>query len=130
STGFFLSHGGSGSMHESIAAGVPMIIWPIAHDQPYLGAWLTVTEDVSFELVQPRDDICIGKPIARDPSVIVKGTPEAIRDEARDVFREMRGPIGERKRNKMKVLQVKMKTSRNSGHSRRQMLELSKMGDN
>ncbi|KAJ6534313.1 hypothetical protein B0H19DRAFT_1080789 [Mycena capillaripes] len=129
STDFFLSHGGSGSMHESIAAGVPMIVWPVAHDQPYLGAWLTVTEDVSFELVQPRDDICIGKPIAGDPAIIVKGTSEAIRDEARGVFQEMRGPVGERKRNNMKALQEKMKASHNSGESDRQMRELSKMGD-
>jgi len=101
-----------------------MISWPIAHDQPLLANWLTVDKDVSFELLQVRDDICIGKPVHRSPGTIVEGTSSAIRLEARHVFEAMRGEEGERKRANMKKLQADLKESHNSGESYKTLLRL------
>lgn len=96
-----------------------------------LANWCTVDKEVSFELLQVRDDICIGKPVYRDQSIIVQGTSLAIRDEARKVFNDMRGEVGEKKRGSMQVLQKEMKHSWESasGESKNQMMRLASLTD-
>ncbi|KAJ7654763.1 hypothetical protein B0H17DRAFT_1214291 [Mycena rosella] len=55
-TGWFLTHGGHGSISESLAAGVPMICWPFEADQPIAAEHLSQNLNVAFHLIEVRTD--------------------------------------------------------------------------
>ncbi|KAG9012068.1 hypothetical protein FRB93_002211 [Tulasnella sp. JGI-2019a] len=117
---FFLSHCGSGSVHEAIVSAVPLILWPIAYDQPYIAAVLTRKHKVAFELLQVRTGINVGRPTAGSGTIVL-GTDAAIREEMRSVLTLTRGEDAEALRSNMKVLQRAFKESHDSGTARQAM---------
>ncbi|KAG9073658.1 hypothetical protein FS749_014821, partial [Ceratobasidium sp. UAMH 11750] len=51
---YFLTHGGWNSITEATVRGVPMIVWPIAGDQPTNAMQIARQLDCGFELIQIR----------------------------------------------------------------------------
>ncbi|KAF8965570.1 hypothetical protein BDZ97DRAFT_1757126 [Flammula alnicola] len=80
-TGWFLTHGGNGSITEALGSGIPLICWPFDADQPGGAAHLT----------NQRGGM---KPMLRHGRA-PKGTREAVGDEMRQVIDDCRGPKGE-----------------------------------
>ncbi|OBZ67170.1 UDP-glycosyltransferase 88A1 [Grifola frondosa] len=117
-TGWFVAHGGHNGVLEATTAGVPQIFWPFAADQPLNAVHLTHNLDVAYELIEVRT----GKgllPILRTGYTPV-GTPEAVRNEAKDVLTKAFGEDGERKRAKLQALKKALAESwAEDGPSRR-----------
>ena len=83
------------------------IAWPLAGDQPGIAAHLTLTLDVAFQLIEIRSGEEGLKPLYR--GVTPTGTEEAVAAEARTVFRNARGPEGEKKRQNAELIKDKLR---------------------
>ncbi|GJJ10982.1 hypothetical protein Clacol_005211 [Clathrus columnatus] len=94
-TGIFFTHAGQGSITESLALGVPMIIWPLQADQPYNAMNLTLNLKVAYQLLEVRINHGL-KPLYRGYKP--KGTKEAIDTEFRQVLKDAFGSDGDAKR--------------------------------
>ncbi|KAF8227378.1 UDP-Glycosyltransferase/glycogen phosphorylase, partial [Tricholoma matsutake] len=101
-TGWVLTHGGQNTIIETLAQGIPLIAWPISLDQPANAAYLTLTLDVAFELIQVRTGESGLRPLYR--GVQATGTPDAVASEARHVLQSARGEEGKKKRRNAEVL--------------------------
>ena len=76
-------------------------------DQPAHAAYLTITLDVAYELIQVRTGESGLKPLYR--GVQPTGTLDAIVSEARAVLQSARGDEGKRKRRNAEVMRDKLK---------------------
>ncbi|KAF7968856.1 hypothetical protein HWV62_29172 [Athelia sp. TMB] len=95
--GWFLTHCGQGSTTEALASGIPMICYPFASDQPFNAAYLSMTLDVAFELLQVRTGVPGTKPALRTLKA-PQSTRAAVREEIAGVVDAARGAAGRRKR--------------------------------
>ncbi|KAH9849890.1 UDP-Glycosyltransferase/glycogen phosphorylase [Lenzites betulinus] len=102
-TGCFVTHGGHGSVIESICARVPLIFWPFAHDQPTSAVHTTDTLQVGYELIEVRTGPAGLHKIYRSGRT-PKGTIETIKEEARDVLTKAYGEDGAEKRKRLAAL--------------------------
>lgn len=82
------------------------IAWPLDADQPGNAAYLTLSLDVAFELVEVRTGPGL-QPLYR--GVQPTGTIEAIAAEARSTLQKARGADGERKRRNAESVRDKWK---------------------
>ncbi|KAF9527938.1 hypothetical protein CPB83DRAFT_855468 [Crepidotus variabilis] len=122
-TGWFLTHGGSNSVSESILNKIPMILWPCMTDQPIAASILTLNFQVAFELIQVRTGPSVSRPTYRGPTPL--GTHEAILEEMADVWARLRGSEGRQMRDRMELLHEKLKLSWSSGEANADMIKLS-----
>ncbi|KAH9476028.1 Hydroquinone glucosyltransferase [Psilocybe cubensis] len=106
-TGWFLSHGGNGSIVESLSNAIPLVIWPFNADQPAAAAHLTENLKVSFELIEIRTGESGLKPLYRLGRA-PKGTREAVGIEIREVIDACRGPKGVELRKNAEAVQAKL----------------------
>jgi len=106
-TGWFLSHCGHNSILEALSQGIPIIAWPLSFDQPGNAAYISLSLDVAFELIQVRTGIEGLKRLHRGGSQPV-GPCESVAAEARDVLQRMKGNEGDRKRRNTKVVRDKL----------------------
>ncbi|KAG5650553.1 hypothetical protein H0H81_011834 [Sphagnurus paluster] len=114
-TGWFLTHGGHGSVTESLSSGIPLIFWPFQADQP--GAAVHVTENLKagIELFEVRTGSGL-RPIYRNGKT-PKGTREAVGEEIRRVLDICRGPEGEELRRNAERLKVQFNHAWKEGGS-------------
>lgn len=101
-TGWFVTHAGFNSVVESIYAGVPMICWPFAAEQPLNAIQLTENLGVAYELLEVRTGDGL-RPIYRTGKAPA-GTLDAVRAEAAAVLDKAFGADGEAKRAKVREL--------------------------
>ena len=108
---WYLCHGGWASVSEAINIGVPLIIWPLAHnDQPYNAALLsTRPEPVAFELVQIRRGHALRH---AKRGIRVTGEREDVVGEFKQIFADTLGEKGEEIRRNMKKMREKVKEER------------------
>ncbi|KAH9851322.1 UDP-Glycosyltransferase/glycogen phosphorylase [Lenzites betulinus] len=99
-TGWFVTHGGHNSVTESIFAGVPLILWPFALDQPTNAVHICETLQVGYELIEVRTGHAGLHTIYRTGRT-PKGTIEAVKEEARDVLTKAFGADGAEKRKRL-----------------------------
>ncbi|KAJ7617825.1 hypothetical protein FB45DRAFT_1007545 [Roridomyces roridus] len=91
--GWFLTHGGWNSITESMARGLPLIIWPAGAEQPINAAVLAADPNpVAIELFQVRTGPQRG-PSLRSPANIT-GTVEDATEEFKRVLHDVRGERG------------------------------------
>ncbi|KAF7316044.1 hypothetical protein MIND_00122100 [Mycena indigotica] len=93
--GWFLTHGGFNSITEAMTLGMPMIIWPVAAEQP--GNALSFSSEpnpVAIELLQIRTGAQVGPSLRFGDSVNITGTVEDAVAEFKAVFAEARGAKG------------------------------------
>ncbi|TFY68832.1 hypothetical protein EVJ58_g776 [Rhodofomes roseus] len=109
-TGWFLTHCGHNSTIEAICAGVPMICWPFFFDQPLNSLHLTQNLGVAYELFNVRTGSGL-RPVHRLGKA-PEGTPDSVKEEAREVLSLAFGEDGKRKREKMQALQQKVLDAR------------------
>ncbi|KAI0075143.1 UDP-Glycosyltransferase/glycogen phosphorylase [Panus rudis PR-1116 ss-1] len=102
-TGWFITHCGQNSTMEAICAGVPVICWPFAGDQPLNAIRLSVVLNVGYELLEVRTGRLGLKPLYRTGKA-PRGTVEAVREEARSVLDNAFGEDGRVKRVNMEKL--------------------------
>jgi hypothetical protein len=104
SINFFLGHGGWNGISESMAQGVPMILWPLAQsDQAGNAALLSLRQQpVGFELLQIRQGWAKAK--AWRTGEEISGKIEDVEKEFRDILEKTRGGEGEVLRNNAKEL--------------------------
>ncbi|KAF8583175.1 glycosyltransferase family 1 protein [Ramaria rubella] len=119
-TGWILTHCGQNSMTEALTQGIPMIAWPLDADQPINAAYLTLTLDVAFEMIEVRTGYGL-KPLRR--GVTPAGTVEAVEKEARDIILRLRGPEGVRKRKNAELLRDKFRGEWEEGGDARKNLQ-------
>ncbi|KAF8577021.1 glycosyltransferase family 1 protein [Ramaria rubella] len=119
-TGWILTHCGQNSMTEALTQGIPMIAWPLDADQPINAAYLTLTLDVAFEMIEVRTGYGL-KPLRR--GVTPAGTVEAVAKEARDIVLRLRGPEGVRKRKNAELLRDKLRGEWEEGGDARKNLQ-------
>ena len=81
------------------------IAWPLDADQPGIAAYLTLTLDVAFQMVEIRTGEEGLKPLYR--GVTPTGTEEAVAAEARTIIRSARGSEGEKKRQNAELIKDK-----------------------
>ncbi|KAJ7810980.1 hypothetical protein B0H14DRAFT_3756020 [Mycena olivaceomarginata] len=78
--GWFLTHGGFNSISESLAEGVPLIVWPVGGEQPVNAAFLSSDPNpVVFELLQIRTGPQLGPSLRGGPTItgtVVDATEE------------------------------------------------------
>jgi len=98
SMGAFVTHGGTSSMWESIAAGVVGIYWPFFADQPMHAAYLSTTLDCGFELLQVRTGLGAVPPLRSGGKLKIEGTEEAVAAEVEQIVKDLKGEVGDRKR--------------------------------
>ena len=83
------------------------IAWPLEFDQPGIAAYISLSLDVAFELIQVRTGIqglkCLHR--TRSPPV---DTYESVTAEARDVFRRIMGSEGDQKRRNAEAVRDKL----------------------
>lgn len=116
--GWFLTHGGFNSITESIHAGVPMICWPFAGDQPLNTIHLTENLDVAYELLEVRTGAWDHKPVYRTGNS-PKCTLDAVRAEAHAVLERAFGEDGARKRvNILKLRKTALELWKEGGAAR------------
>ena len=89
---------------QSLLVSVFSIAWPIAADQPVNAAYITLSLDVAFEMVEVRTGLGL-KPLYR--GVRPTGTVETVAAEARSILQKARGSDGERKRQNAESLRDK-----------------------
>ncbi|KAI0821624.1 UDP-Glycosyltransferase/glycogen phosphorylase [Trametes gibbosa] len=100
--GWFLTHGGLNGTLESIIAGVPMIVWPMAGDQPMNAIYLSEEADIAYELIEVRHGVGSGK-IYRNGYTPV-GTIDAVKEEVRTILDKAFGADGAEKRMRLQGL--------------------------
>ncbi|KAI0633343.1 UDP-Glycosyltransferase/glycogen phosphorylase [Trametes polyzona] len=121
-TGWFLTHGGHNSVMEAVTAGVPMIFWPFAADQPLSAVHVTENIKAGYELIETRTGPEGLKPIYRTGRKPV-GTVEALKAEARDVLQRAFGEDGARKRaNLLKITPAVRREWDEGGKARKDMI--------
>ncbi|KAK4687104.1 hypothetical protein P7C73_g3015, partial [Tremellales sp. Uapishka_1] len=110
--GWFLTHCGWNSISESLAAGVPMIGWPLAHSDQAVNAALLSTREkkLAFELLQIRQGYAIA-PAKRGVEVI--GTRDAIVAEFKDVIGSAFGQEGAEIRANVAAMSQAMRQDKN-----------------
>ncbi|KAI0745748.1 UDP-Glycosyltransferase/glycogen phosphorylase [Earliella scabrosa] len=108
-TGWYISHGGHNSALEAINAVVPMILWPIAADQPVNAVHLADTLDVAYELIEVRHGSGLGKIYRTGRTPI--GTVDAVKAELREVLDRAFGEDGARKRENLVALHKTLQTA-------------------
>ncbi|GJJ10984.1 hypothetical protein Clacol_005213 [Clathrus columnatus] len=121
-TGIFFTHAGQGSITESLALGIPMIIWPLQADQPYNAMNLALNLKVAYQLLEVRINHGL-KPLYRGYKP--KGTKEAIDTEFRQVLKDAFGPDGDAKRTAALEISKKLKETWEEGGGA--MIELRRM---
>lgn len=130
SVGWFLSHGGWNSISESMAQGIPMILWPLQQSDQALNAALLSTRDdpLGFELLQvsilvllpklsdPYKETQIRHGAGRAPAMRtgkpISGDIKSVREEFRDVLSRARGPEGLRMRENAQALAVRLRAEK------------------
>ncbi|CAD6566482.1 MAG: hypothetical protein TREMPRED_002646 [Tremellales sp. Tagirdzhanova-0007] len=120
--GMFLTHCGFNSLTEAIMTGVPIITMPFAADQPALSAHFTQIRKMGIQLYQlssGNDGQTLGN------GVHVNSTPEAMQEELRTTWIQMRGPQGEEFRKNTIRVRGLMRKSYEEGGTREAMLSLS-----
>ncbi|KAK7042782.1 hypothetical protein R3P38DRAFT_2892181 [Favolaschia claudopus] len=91
--GWFLTHGGFNSVGESLAQGIPLIVWSCAAEQPINAAFLSASANpVAIELFQIRTGPHIGPSLHTD--IKITGTVEDAVEEFKSVFNDARGARG------------------------------------
>ncbi|KAK7007571.1 hypothetical protein R3P38DRAFT_3325149 [Favolaschia claudopus] len=91
--GWFLTHGGANSLSESLTQGIPLIIWPVAAEQPLNAALFSAEPNpVAIELFQIRTGPHIGPSLHTEASIT--GTIEDATKEFKATFNVARGPRG------------------------------------
>ncbi|KAH9858609.1 UDP-Glycosyltransferase/glycogen phosphorylase [Lenzites betulinus] len=102
-TGWFVTHGGQNGVTEAICAGVPLIFWPFAHDQPTAAVHVSEVLQVGYELIEVRTGTAGLHTIYRNGRT-PKGTIEAVKEEAGDVLMKAYGADGAEKRKRLASL--------------------------
>ncbi|KAF7305528.1 Indole-3-acetate beta-glucosyltransferase [Mycena chlorophos] len=99
-TGWFLTHGGINSITEAVLLGIPMLMWPNGTDQPVNAIYFSSgPHPIAIELLQVRTGAqLLGPSLRFGESVKITGTIEDAITEFQTVFRDIRGPKGERLR--------------------------------
>ncbi|KAG8907629.1 hypothetical protein FRC01_007614 [Tulasnella sp. 417] len=105
SIGVFLSHGGLNSMWEALLAKVLCVYWPFAVDQPLNAAYLTTKVDCAFELLQVRTGPGADPPL-RGGSI--DGSNDAVKAEIKQIAEDIKGEVGERKRQNLAAFREKI----------------------
>ncbi|KAK7063326.1 hypothetical protein R3P38DRAFT_3164317 [Favolaschia claudopus] len=83
--GWFLTHGGANSLSESLTQGIPLIIWPVAAEQPLNAALFSAEPNpVAIELFQIRTGPHIGPSLHTEASIT--GTIEDATKEFKATF--------------------------------------------
>ncbi|GJE88822.1 glycosyltransferase family 1 protein [Phanerochaete sordida] len=95
-TGWFVTHAGFNSVVEAVCAGVPMICWPFAADQPLNTVHLTENLRAGYELLAVRTGH--GLRARARTGTAPAGTLDAVRAEAREVLVRAFGADGEERR--------------------------------
>ena len=83
------------------------IAWPIVFDQSGNAAYISLSLDVAFQLIQVRQGVEGLKPLYRGGSPPV-GTRESVAAEARDVLRRIKEAEGDRKRRNAEAIRDKL----------------------
>ncbi|ODN77735.1 hypothetical protein L202_04876 [Cryptococcus amylolentus CBS 6039] len=122
-TGFFITHCGSNSTHETILAEVPIVSMPFIADQGEIAALLTEVLHVGIDLKQTKT--FTNPPFNKlyDGTVIV-GTEVAIKDEMKTVWERMKGKEGEEMRKRMGEVKKTLRESITNGRGKRDMMKL------
>ncbi|KAI0745133.1 UDP-Glycosyltransferase/glycogen phosphorylase [Earliella scabrosa] len=115
--GWFVAHGGQNGVTEAISAGVPQIFWPFTADQPLNAIHMTDNLQVAYELLEVRSGDGL-KPIYRT-GYTPKGTVEAVKAEAREIFAKAFGEDGAEKRARLQELRKKVTSEWEDGGSSR-----------
>ncbi|KAJ7711026.1 hypothetical protein B0H14DRAFT_700597 [Mycena olivaceomarginata] len=91
--GWFLTHGGFNSVSESLTQGIPLIIWPVAAEQPVNAGLLSAEPNaVAIELFQVRTGPQLDPSLRSDAKIT--GTVLAASDEFKAAFTAARGSRG------------------------------------
>ncbi|KAI0675038.1 UDP-Glycosyltransferase/glycogen phosphorylase [Trametes maxima] len=122
-TGWFLTHGGHNSTLEAVTAGVPLIFWPFAADQPLSAVHVTENLHAGYELLETRCGADGLKPIFRTGHSSA-GTALAFDAELRGVLQKSFSKDGARKReNLRKVSEIVRRQWDEGGVSMRDITE-------
>ncbi|KAJ6569355.1 hypothetical protein B0H19DRAFT_1135172 [Mycena capillaripes] len=113
-TGWFLTHGGHGSITESLACGVPMICWPFGADQPIAAAIISQNLNVAFHLMEVRTAKGL-QPL--HSGYVPRGTRDAMQAEFREVIDHCRGEVGKEKRRNAQRMQIEFASAWAAGGS-------------
>ncbi|MCJ1398745.1 hypothetical protein MMC11_001946 [Xylographa trunciseda] len=110
--GWFLSHGGWNSISESLAQGVPMIVWPLSQSDQAINAAMLATGErpVAFELMQIRQGSARRPAMRGGPPIV--GDDASVEAELRDVFSKARGEEGVVLRRNAEALAVQLRDER------------------
>ncbi|OCF36490.1 hypothetical protein I316_01739 [Kwoniella heveanensis BCC8398] len=111
SVGCFVSHCGANSTVEAIAAGVPIISWGRIDDQVLLAS-LVHSKKIGIELLQHRSGYVKGHEVAHRKGVVMQATPEALRAELKEAFDRIRGPEGDKMRERLRIIDDEIKSKR------------------
>ncbi|OSD00573.1 glycosyltransferase family 1 protein [Trametes coccinea BRFM310] len=115
--GWCLTHGGLNTIMECIAAGVPMIVWPVVIDQVTNAIHISENLKIAYELLEVRNGWGL-RQIYRTRYTPI-GTTAAVRDEVRDVLTRAFGADGEAKRERLALLRSKLSSAwRESGNDK------------
>ena len=92
------------------------IAWPLDTDQPGNAAYLTLTLDVAFQMVEIRTGEDGLKPLYR--GVTPTGTDSAVATEVRTIIRNARGSEGKKKRRNAELIKDKWRKEWEEGGMR------------
>ncbi|KAJ7073436.1 hypothetical protein B0H15DRAFT_957201 [Mycena belliarum] len=91
--GWFLTHGGYNSITESLAQGIPLIVWPLDAEQPVNAALFSAGPNpVAIELVQVRTGAQVAPSLREGPAIT--GTVADASAELKAAFDAARGARG------------------------------------
>ncbi|KAJ7780422.1 hypothetical protein B0H14DRAFT_2538394 [Mycena olivaceomarginata] len=122
--GWFLTHGGFNSISESLAEGVPLIVWPIGGEQPINAAFLSSDPNpVAFELLQIRTGPQLGPSLRGGPRIT--GTVIDATEEFKATFDAARGARGATLRSNVIRLAEALKESA-AGEASEEIIRLAK----